>query len=119
MVLREIIQSLKKKFSKKTDAIAITASTGMAACNIGGVTIHSFTGAGLCNEPPEQLVAKIRRNKKSAARWVRTEVLIIDEGVWAPFNAFGTSPTEWCYGPPKSQWSMVTCLIDSPKSGNY
>lgn len=44
VLLREIIKSLRKKFAKSKDAVAITASTGIAACNIGGVTIHSFGG---------------------------------------------------------------------------
>ena len=60
--------------------MAVTASTGIAACNIGGVTLHSFGGVGLGHEKPEVLVSKIRKNKKAAARWLRTKVLIIDEG---------------------------------------
>lgn len=63
------------------DAVAVTASTGIAACNIGGVTLHSFGGAGLALEDVKLLVGKIRKNKKAAARWARTKVLIIDEGV--------------------------------------
>ena len=62
------------------DAVAVTASTGIAACNIGGVTLHSFGGAGLALEDVNLLVGKIRKNKKAAARWTRTRVLIIDEG---------------------------------------
>ncbi|TRM65513.1 PIF1-like helicase-domain-containing protein [Schizophyllum amplum] len=50
VLLREIIKALKRKYSKVTDAVAITASTGIAACNIGGVTIHSFGGIGLGSE---------------------------------------------------------------------
>ncbi|KAJ7327673.1 PIF1-like helicase-domain-containing protein [Mycena albidolilacea] len=46
VLLREIIKALKKKHIKTNDALAITASTGIAACNIGGVTIHSFAGIG-------------------------------------------------------------------------
>jgi ABC-type dipeptide/oligopeptide/nickel transport system ATPase component len=44
VLLREIIRALKKKYAGKGDAVAVTASTGIAACNIGGVTIHSFGG---------------------------------------------------------------------------
>ncbi|RXW21685.1 hypothetical protein EST38_g4179 [Candolleomyces aberdarensis] len=79
VLLREIIKVLRKKFVKTPDAIAITASTGIAACNIGGVTIHSFAGIGLGIESAEDLATKIRKNKKAAARWLRTRVLIIDE----------------------------------------
>ncbi len=34
---------------------------------------------GLATEEPSKLVAKVKRNKKAAARWTRTKVLIIDE----------------------------------------
>lgn len=85
-MLREIISGLRKKHSRKgTDALAITASTGIAACTIGGVTLHAFAGAGICAEPPEQLAAKIRKNKKSASRWLRVEALIIDESEFICF----------------------------------
>ncbi|KAF3904134.1 hypothetical protein AA313_de0203748 [Arthrobotrys entomopaga] len=78
VLLREIITGLRKKH-KNYDSVAITASTGLAACNIGGVTLHSFSGIGLGREPVEQLVKKIRRVPKSKQRWLRTKVLIIDE----------------------------------------
>lgn len=57
----------------------MTASTGLAACNIGGVTLHSFAGIGLGKEPAEDLVKKIRRNAKAKQRWMRTKVLVVDE----------------------------------------
>lgn len=78
--MREIILALRKKFGKATDAVAVTASTGIAACNIGGVTLHAFGGAGLALEPAEELVRRIKKNKKAVPRWLRTKVLIIDEG---------------------------------------
>ncbi|KAN0061700.1 DNA helicase [Thecaphora frezii] len=79
VLLREIIKELKQVYHKKPDAVAVTASTGIAACNIGGVTLHSFSGIGLGKESPAQLVTKIRRNRKAIARWLRTQVLIMDE----------------------------------------
>lgn len=54
---------------------------GIAACNIGGITIHSFAGIGLGIESAEDLATKVRKNKKSSSRWLRTKVLIIDEGL--------------------------------------
>lgn len=78
MLLREIIKSLKRKFPRP-DGVAITASTGMAACNIGGTTIHSFAGIGLAQEPVDQLVHKVKRNVKARSRWQRAQVLVIDE----------------------------------------
>ena len=80
VLLREIIKGLRRKYVNAHDAVAVTASTGIAACNIGGVTLHSFGGVGIANETIDHLIPKVRRNKKAAARWVRTKALIIDEG---------------------------------------
>ena len=99
VLLREIIKSLHKKLVRMPDAVAVTASTGIytqlsipwrlkhwdvlvgiAACNIGGVTIHSFAGIGLGVEDVDKLVEKIGTNRKASSRWRRTQVLIIDEG---------------------------------------
>lgn len=79
VLLREIIKALRKKYVTSPDAVAVTASTGIAACNIGGITLHSFGGVGLANEEPDVMITKLRKNKKAAARWQRTKVLIIDE----------------------------------------
>ena len=79
VLMREIIRNLRNKYVKESDRIAVTASTGLAACNIGGVTLHSFAGIGLGKEPAEQLVKKIKKNAKTKNRWLRTKVLIIDE----------------------------------------
>ena len=34
----------------------MTASTGLAACNIGGITLHSFAGFGLGQGKVENLI---------------------------------------------------------------
>ncbi|SNX84453.1 related to PIF1 - DNA helicase involved in mitochondrial DNA repair and telomere length control [Melanopsichium pennsylvanicum] len=79
VLLREIIKELRRKHARRPDSVAVTASTGIAACNIGGVTVHSFSGIGLGKESTAELTSKIRKNRKAAARWARTQVLIIDE----------------------------------------
>ena len=79
VLIREIIQALKQKYKAEPDRVAVTASTGLAACNIGGVTLHSFAGIGLGKEPVEQLVKRIKKNKKTKQRWQRVKFLIIDE----------------------------------------
>jgi ATP-dependent DNA helicase PIF1 len=80
VLLREIIAGLKRKYAAKADCIAVTASTGIAACNVGGVTLHSFAGVGLADGPVATLVSKLRKNRKASSRWLRTSVLIVDEG---------------------------------------
>ncbi|KAI0652920.1 hypothetical protein C8Q70DRAFT_690236 [Cubamyces menziesii] len=42
LLLRAIIQALRRKYAKKPEVVSVTASTGMAASNIGGMTIHSW-----------------------------------------------------------------------------
>jgi ATP-dependent DNA helicase PIF1 len=53
---------------------------GIAACNIGGVTVHSFAGIGLGKKPCQELLSMIRKNESVHNRWLATKVLIIDEG---------------------------------------
>lgn len=82
MLLREIISALKKVHVKNPEAVAVTASTGLAACNVGGITLHSFAAFGLGKEDVADLAKKIKRNKKGFDRWRRTKVLIIDESTF-------------------------------------
>jgi len=79
VLMRAIIAKLKHKYRREPDRVAITASTGLAACVIEGGTLHSWAGIGLGKEPAPELVKKIRRNAKIKAKWLRTKVLIIDE----------------------------------------
>ena len=79
VLLREIIKVLRQKYKKEPDRVAVTASTGLAACNIGGITLHSFGGIGLGKEAVPELVKKIKKNQKAKNRWMRTKVLIVDE----------------------------------------
>ncbi|OHE96061.1 DNA repair and recombination protein pif1 [Colletotrichum orchidophilum] len=79
VLMRSIIAELKKKWARDPERLAVTASTGLAACNIGGQTLHSFSGIGLGKEDVQSLVKKIRRNPKAKNRWLRTKTLVIDE----------------------------------------
>ncbi|KAK4661660.1 DNA helicase [Podospora pseudopauciseta] len=79
VLMRSIITDLRKKYARDPEKLAVTASTGLAACNIGGITLHSFSGIGLGKEDVNTLVKKIRRNPKAKNRWIKTKTLIIDE----------------------------------------
>ena len=79
VLLREIIKALRDTHKREPDRIAVTASTGLAACNIGGVTLHSFAGIGLGKDSAPELVKKIKKNSKARQRWQRVKVLVIDE----------------------------------------
>jgi len=75
-LLNQIIKVLSKK------KIYVTASTGVAACNIGGITLHSFSGIGLGTKSVEELTYQIlAKNYKVEVkkRWQSCQVLVIDE----------------------------------------
>ncbi|CCF58336.1 hypothetical protein KAFR_0E01820 [Kazachstania africana CBS 2517] len=77
VILQNIIEKLRSMYGK--EAVAITASTGLAAATIGGVTLHKWSYAGIGNRPPDVTVKKIQRLKEALAVWKNTKVLIIDE----------------------------------------
>jgi ATP-dependent DNA helicase PIF1 len=79
VLMRAIIAELRKKWARDPERLSVVASTGLAACNIGGMTLHSFAGIGLGKEDVPTLVKKIRRNAKAKNRWLRTTVLVLDE----------------------------------------
>src|SRR3989344_3251274 len=58
---------------------AITASTGIAATHIGGMTIHSWSGIQIKTKLDKRDLNKIAGNKRVADRVRRAKVLIIDE----------------------------------------
>lgn len=60
-------------------AVAVTASTGIAATHIGGMTIHSWSGIGIKPTLSEYDVDRIASNERIARRISKTAVLIIDE----------------------------------------
>ncbi len=58
---------------------AITASTGIAATHIGGMTIHSWSGIGIKTKLDKYDLDKIASSEYIVKRVNRTKVLIIDE----------------------------------------
>lgn len=58
---------------------AVTASTGIAATHIEGVTIHSWTGLGIKELITDQHVEDIKEKEYLVRKMMSAEVLIIDE----------------------------------------
>lgn len=58
---------------------ARTATTGVAAFNVGGQTIHSWAGLGLAEEDAEHLIVMIRKKAKVKERMKAATILFIDE----------------------------------------
>ncbi|MEK7569173.1 MAG: AAA family ATPase [Patescibacteria group bacterium] len=59
--------------------IGITASTGIAATHMGGVTIHSWAGIGVAAELSDYDLENMLEKEYLFRRFARAKVLIIDE----------------------------------------
>lgn len=59
--------------------VGITASTGIAATHMGGVTIHSWSGMGIKDNLSQYDLAQLAEKSKAAKRIRESAVLIIDE----------------------------------------
>eukprot|EP00605_Chrysophyceae_sp_TOSAG23-4_P001646 GSChrysophyteH1.ASY1.ANO1.1807.1 assembled CDS len=75
-----VLESVLRKLDK-LNVVARTAPTGVAACNISGMTIHSWAGVGLGLDSVENMAKKIQGRGMDAVRqrWKNTEILVIDE----------------------------------------
>ena len=77
-VLHTLVALLREKHGS-SDAVAVTAPTGIAAVAIGGCTIHKFIGAGLCAGHPRAVADKVVKSEKATRRWRETRALVVDE----------------------------------------
>ncbi len=68
---------------------AVTASTGIAATHIGGMTIHSWSGIGIRSFLNQQDLNHIAGTKRLASRIKNTHTLIIDEISMLSARTFG------------------------------
>lgn len=74
-LLNEYIRFLKSRGI----GVGVTASTGIAATHMGGLTIHSWAGIGIARAASDIEIRMMAANKRVLRRFTRTDVLIIDE----------------------------------------
>jgi hypothetical protein len=60
-------------------SVAVTASTGIAATHIGGMTIHSWSGIGIRDTLTLRDLDQLGTKEKLVKRMQQTDVLVIDE----------------------------------------
>ena len=74
-VLKEYIKFLKEH----EIGVAVTASTGIAATHLKGVTIHSWSGIGIRDTLSDREIDEMEQQSYLWKRFEKTNVLIIDE----------------------------------------
>jgi ATP-dependent exoDNAse (exonuclease V) alpha subunit len=74
-LLNKYIQFLKAE----RIGVAVTASTGIAATHLAGLTIHSWAGIGVKRFASDADIKMMAANRRVAKRFRKTDVLIIDE----------------------------------------
>jgi len=74
-LLNEYIKFLKNKGVE----VGVTASTGIAATHMGGMTIHSWSGLGIADHLTEYDLEGLEEKKYLQDRFRDTQVLVIDE----------------------------------------
>lgn len=74
-VLNKYIEYLKRH----SVCTAVTASTGIAATHLQGMTIHSWSGIGVKDYVDKKELEKLATNVRIKDHYLKTKVLIIDE----------------------------------------
>lgn len=69
-----ILNKLKHRFK-----IDVTSTTGLAAVNVQGQTIHSWAGVGICNKPVNLAVENILKRSTLRKQISNCNILAIDE----------------------------------------
>ena len=71
-----ILNKLKAKLKKN---LTITSTTGIAAVNVKGQTLHSWAGVGLCRNTIDNTVEKIKKRPGQYRQILKCKILAVDE----------------------------------------
>lgn len=72
-----IVKALKDHYKQR---LAVTSTTGISALNIGGGTIHSFSGIGIHSDPEAVTTIVSQMNWGKVMRRIQlTDVIVVDE----------------------------------------
>lgn len=84
-----VLNFLFEFFDNQSISYGKTATTGIAALNIGGSTIHSWAGMGLADTSVGNILKGVFRNKKALSRIRSAKYLFIDECSMISADFFG------------------------------
>jgi len=90
LYLNEHGSSLVQPVMRRKKNIVLTATTGIAACAIGGTTVHSFAGVGTGEGRRDDMVSRVMSNDYTKKRWRQTDILVIDEVSMLPAQFLDT-----------------------------
>lgn len=74
-----VLNQFVKRAVNTGKTVAVTASTGIAATQIGGTTLHSWSGLGVREALGPRDRAQLSGNARLVKRYNATDVLVIDE----------------------------------------
>ena len=80
-----ILNKLKNKLKKN---LTITSTTGIAAVNVKGQTLHSWAGIGLCRNTIFNTVEKIKKRPSQYRQILNCKILAVDEISMLNIEAF-------------------------------
>ena len=86
LLLRTIYHQLTFKAGKR---VYVIAPTGIAALNVGGMTIHEFLGIGAQLPTRDELLDMVIHNRNNVKRVRLTDVIILDEMSMVSAQMFG------------------------------
>ena len=75
LTVTRLVQAVRRDARR----VVVTASTGIAACAVGGVTLHAFSGVGSAQRPEREIVQSALRNPRTVRRWRAADCLVIEE----------------------------------------
>lgn len=75
-----LIERVRQAEETRRGRVFVTASTGIAAINVGGSTVHAWAGIRpACVHDIGAAVAVVRANRAACDRWRECRLLVIDE----------------------------------------
>lgn len=74
-----LMEALRNELEAAGIRYGITGTTGVAALNVGGSTIHSWSGLGMMRGTMSEIIEGVFNNTKAVRRIKETRVLVIEE----------------------------------------